>query len=866
LRFILFPEVHLPKAILLFVLTPVLLAFTATFDRSFLPAEQYTANSRPDSLSSITDSLITDSLKPNVKTVKISGDAISSKVDYKAEDSLRFEVDSQKVFLYGKAEVQYEDINLKANYIVLDMKNNLVYAEGTIDSTGKLLGKPEFSDGNQTFVAQSMVYNIKTKKGRIREVDTREGEGYLHGETIKKDSNNVIYMSRGRYTTCSDVEHPHYYFALKKLKVIPDDKIVTGPAYLVVGDIPTPLALPFGFFPNKKGQASGILIPQYGEAANIGFFLKDGGYYWGINDFVDLTLQGDIYTRGSFGLRASSNYNNRYRYNGNMSVRYAKIKIGEEGFPNYSLNKDFFVNWRHAQDPKAHPSRRFAADVNIGSSNFNALNATNTRDILSNTFQSTVRYDYTWANKPFNLSTTARHTQNTINRQMDLTIPDVNFAVNRFFLFRPAEMIGEPKWYQTITAAYNNKVQNQIITTDTALFNGNFDLRRDLRNGMNHQIPITTSLRAFKYFTFTPAVNYSESWYLQSIRKRFDADLQRPINDTVRGFAAARDINMTAQLRTMVYGMYQMLGGPVKAVRHVMTPSLGLTYNPGLTKNPAYIDQNGREIQYSIFEGSMYGAPASREAAIVNFGLVNNVEMKVATKRDSASDYKKIRIFENISFDSNYNMLADSFNLNPLSINARSQPVDFLSFNFVGGYDPYSLDPVSGRRVNEFEWNRNNRPGRLTSANLAVTFTMRSKNTTGVRTTSPNATADELAQINANRNAYIDFNIPWSLNLSYNYVYNKPAYVTQITQAVSINGDISVTQNWKVAFNTGYDLKQKQLTYTSVNIIRDLHCWEMRFNFVPFGLRKSYTLDINVKASILQDLKLSRKRDWYDLL
>lgn len=818
-----------------------------------------------DSLKSKNDSLVADStVKTKTDTVALSKDALEDPVKYKAKDSLRFEVDSEKVYLWGEAEVIFGATSLKAGHILMDMKNDLVYAYGIPDSAGKMSQFPEFTDGAQNFKSKRMMYNIKTKKGKIYEVDTQEGEGYLHGEAVKKDSNDVVYMSRGRYTTCN-LDHPHYYFGLKKLKVIPDDKIVTGPANLVIGDIPTPLALPFGFFPNHKGRSSGIIIPQYGEAANIGFFLKDGGYYFGINDYVDLTIKGDIYTRGSYGLRAASSYVQRYAYQGDVSFSYANIKIGEEGFPNYQLNKDFFVRWKHAQDPKSRPNSRFSADVNAGSSNYNKFNSANTTDLLSNTFQSTIRYDYTVPNKPINFSLTGRQSQNTINRTVDITLPEANLLVSRFFLFKRKDHVGPTSWYQNITSSYTGKLANQLSTGDSLLFAGDIDWDRNLRNGISHNIPLTTQIKMLKYFTFSPTINYTESWYLRSIQKNYDPVLQQIQVDTLRGFSQARDLSFSTQLRTVLYGMYQLKGGPVKAFRHAMTPTIGFTYNPGITKNlRVQSGAEGKVVEYSRFEGSLFGAPNAKERGDLNFSLVNNIEMKVKSSSDSITGYKKVKIFDNISFDGNYNFLADSFNLSAININARSQPLDFLFFNFTSQLNPYALDEVSGRLVDQYQWDKMGTLGRLTSASMAVGLNLRSKNAAPV-TQSSKASAEELAQVNSNREAYVDFNIPWSLNVSYNFIYSKPAFETTITQALSFTGDINVTDKWKVGFNSGYDLKMKQFTYTSMNIYRDLHCWEMRFNFIPFGFRKSYSLDINVKASILQDLKLSRKRDWYDL-
>ena len=810
------------------------------------------------------DSVKIDSLQPKVKKdeLKVSKNAIDELVKYQADDSIIFIVDSQMVFMYGKAKVDYGEVNLKAAQISIDQNKNIVMAEGAKDSTGKLVDNPDFSDGTQNFKSKHIIYNTKTKKGKIKEVTTVDGESYLRGESVKKDSNNVVYMQHGSYTTCN-LDHPHYYFALSKLKVIPDDKIVTGPANLVVGDIPTPLALPFGFFPNKKGQANGILMPTYGQANNYGFFLKDGGYYVGLSDKMDLLIRGDIYTRGSWALRTESQYVNNYRYNGNFNVSYAVFKLGEEGFPNYQKRKDFFVRWKHAQDAKSNPSSRFTADVNFGTSKFNQLNATNSNDILSNTFQSSVQYNKTFAKS--NLTLSARQSQNTATRKFDLSAPELTYAVNRFYPFKRKNAVGANKWYEDIGLTYTNSTRAQLSTIDSLLYTGKVNWNKEVSKGTNHIIPITTSLKLFKYFTLSPTATYTESWYLQSVRKSYDGELKKVITDTVQQFARAKDISLNASLRTIVYGMYQFKTGKIKAIRHVITPNVGFTYNPGLSGyNTVVNNANGSTMAYSKFEGAMFGAPSQVKSGNINMGLVNNLEMKVRSSKDTISGFKKIKVFENLSVDSRYDVMADSFQLAPINMNMRTAPVENLSINLNTQSDAYALDPNTGRRINEFVANSGTQLARLTGMNVAISYNLRSKQASP-KTDSKNANQEELDEVNRNRYQYVDFNIPWNLSLSYNYIYARPQYKSTVTQTVSFNGDVNVTENWKVGMNSGFDLVQKKLTYTSMNIYRNLHCWEIRLNMVPFGFRKSYSIDINVKSSILQDLKLSRKRDWYDL-
>jgi hypothetical protein len=491
------------------------------------------------------------------------------------------------------------------------------------------------------------------------------------------------------------------------------------------------------------------------------------------------------------------------------------------------------------------------------------LNSSNTADILANTFQSSLQYNKTFAKS--NLTLSARQSQNTATRKFDINAPELTYAVNRFYPFKRKVQVGANKWYEDIGLTYTNSTRAQISTYDSLLYAGKVNFEKEVSKGTNHIIPLTTSIKLLKYFTFSPSATYTESWYLQTINKRFDADLEKVFTDTIRKFDRARDVSLNTSLTTIVYGMYQFKSGPVKAIRHVITPNVGFTYNPGLSGfNTVVSDGKGTTTNYSKFEGAMFGAPTMVKSGNVNMGLVNNLEMKVRSSKDTLSGFKKIKIFENLSFNTRYDVMADSFNLSPINMNLRTQPIDKISFVINSGADPYRLDPVTGRRVNEFISQSSNQLARLTSFEIAATVTLQSKQAKP-QTESKSASKEELEAINSNRYQYVDFNIPWSFNLTYVYKYARPAFVSQTTQTIQMNGDINVTENWKVGVNTGFDLIQKKLTYTSMNIYRNLHCWEIRLNMVPFGFRKSYSLDINVKSSILQDLKLSRKRDWYDL-
>lgn len=810
---------------------------------------------------------------PDSSTTKndttISEDAIESPVDYFSEDSLIIDMVTEKVYLYGQAQVNYQNIQLNADYIELDLKNNNVSAEGLPDSSGQIVGKPIFKDGVQEFQAEKMTYNFESEKGKISEVKTQEGEGFIKGNEVKK-VDDKMYIHNGYYTTCN-LDHPHFSLATSKLKVIPKDKIVTGPVVLKIGDVPTPLGLPFGIFPNKKGRSSGILIPTYGDSRAQGFFLRDGGYYFGINDYLDLRLTGDIYSLGSWGLRLASNYRVRYKYNGNVNISYTKRKDGFEELPDFSESNNFFVKWRHSQDAKARPGSRFAANVNVGSrNNFNNnLNSFN-QDFLTNTFQSSITYSNSFPNKPYNLTLSARHNQNTQTGAFNLTLPDASFNVTRQQPFKSAGKIGNEWWrgiYKNFGVSYAGSASNQLRSNDTLLSVDR--ILDDFQSGISHSIPISTSFKLLKYANVNPSFNYREIWAVESIRKQVDPQTNRAVNDTVGGFVRGASYNFNTALTTKFYSLYQYKRGKIQAIRHVMTPSISFNYQPEITTGMrTYRDTLGEEIEYSIFEGGINGSPSRRESGRIGMNLLNNIEMKVKSKKDS-SGVKKVKIFENLGFSSGLDLIADSLEWDPVTFNGRSRIGKFMNFQFNGTLDPYAIDSVgqSVRRVNTLQREKNGKLFRLTSASVAVNFSLKGgKNDNNGRKESKYGTEDELNEINNYPERYVDFNIPWSLSINYNVRYSKPTFESTITQTMNFRGDFNLTENWKIGFNSGWNFEQKDFSYTSVNINRDLHCWQLAINWIPLGIRQSYNITLNVKASVLQDLKLNRRRDFFDVI
>jgi hypothetical protein len=816
-----------------------------------------------DTLSKDSTTLKKDTIPDQWGNPKISKNAIESAVKYKAQDSVRFEVTDQKVYLYNQAEVYYQDITLKANYIEIDMKKNTIFAIGTADSIGKMQGNPIFADGEQEFKAKQMLYNYKSKKGKIIDVTTKQDEGFLIGDVVKKDSMDNIYMRKGKYTTC-DQEDPHFYFALNKVKVVKNDKIITGPADLFVAGIPTPLAVPFGFFPNKKGKANGIIMPRPFNSDGLGFGLEEMGYFWGINEKMDLTLSTDVYSRGSYRARATSNYVKRYKYSGNLALSFANIKTGEKGFPNYAVNRDTRINWIHNQDPKARPDSRFTANVTAGKiSNIAQRNLT---DYVQNNFASTITYTKQFLGTPFSLTTQASQDQNSQTKKMNINAPQIVLNMAGINPLGSRFVVGKPKFISDLRLSYSSNLKNNITTTDTGFVRDiTKNLSKVMKNGLNHSVNLNTNLRVFKYFTFTPNMSYGESWYLQTIRKEVIKIEEKDtlITKNVKGFERANNLSFGTSFNTIIYGFYQIKKGPVKGFRHQLTPNASYTYSPGLGKL-LYYTQNGKQNSYSIFEQSVFGAPSTKKSSVVNFGLNNNLQMKYLSKNDSINPVKKVTLLDALSISSGYNFLADSLKISPVAINARTILFNNLNVNYTANFNPYSLNSNTGNITNNLEINKTGKYGRLTNSSLNVSFTLRSKNTQNQKTDSPNATPEELEEINRNRDQYIDFNLPWSLSVSYNINYNKPQYQSTTTQNIALNGDLSLTQKWKITCSTSYDFLQKDFILPNFTVYRDLHCWDLRFNFIPYGPRKSYSIDLNVKASVLQDLKLSRKKDWYD--
>jgi lipopolysaccharide assembly outer membrane protein LptD (OstA) len=780
---------------------------------------------------------------------------IEHNIERECKDSIRQDIKNETIYLYGAAKIKYGNIIITANQIIIDWKENTILAKGGVDSSGKTIGNPVFSEGKESFKATEILYNLKSKKCIIKKIITQEGEGYIHGLKVKKLENDVLYLKRGEYTTC-DAEKPHYSIRANKIKLVPKKQIITGPAYITFFNIPTPLFLPFVYFPNTDKQSSGVIIPSYGESSNLGFFLKEAGYYFSLNDYMDLSIKGDIYTKGSWKAKTNLRYKKRYKYNGNLNLSLGNIINSEVGFPDYRVQRDFFVRWSHRQDQKANPNLSFSANVNAGSSSYHKNNTTNnTTDYLTNTFTSSINLSKSWDGKPFNFSSSLGHNQNTKTHKVNLTLPDINFSVNKIYPFKSIGNKGTKNWYDNIGIRYNMNTKNQLSTTDSLLFH-----RSNLstfQSGMRHKIPISSSFKLLKYFTATQSLNISERWYLNQIEKQWNGS--EIITDTINKFTRGGEYNFSSSVNTKIYGISQFKKGKIAAFRHVLTPNLSFTYNPsfedekyGFYKS-VNSDSLGNTTIYSVMENGIYGSPRRNESGNISLGFGNIFGLKIRNNKDTIEKITKINLIESLNINSSYNIFADSLNFSTIKLSLRTKLFNKINISYSSVFDPY-ITTEKGR-INKFELFENKKLARFKNSNLSASFSINDKTFSKKKTKT-----EENKEVT--RGFY---QIPWNLNLNYSQSTNLGNTIiseTIKTKTLGFSGNIKVTKKWKIGFHSGYDFTDKDFSYTSLDLYRDLHCWEMLFHWIPTGYQRSYTLTVRVKADMLKDLKLERKKDW----
>lgn len=821
-----------------------------------------------------------DTLSSGESSKKGSDNFLDSKVEYNAKDSIVMSRDQNKIYLYGEAKIVYGNIELTADYIEYSQDSNLVYATGVKDSTGQMTGLPVFKEGGKTYDSRIIRYNFKTKKGYIRKVITEEEGGYLHSEVTKKHQNREFHFKNGKYTTC-DKEHPHFYIRMTKGKVIPGEKIIAGPSHMVLADIPLfPIAIPFGYFPIQKRQASGILMPSFGKDNARGFYLREGGYYWGINDYMDLTLRGEVYTKGTWGMNLQYRLRKRYKYTSNFNFDYNRLLIGERGDPDFRASRDYRIQWTHQQDPKANPYSNFNASVNFSSTSYDRNFSRNMEDFTTNTKTSNISYSKRWPGSPFSFTGKLRHSQNSQTKMVNMTLPEMSFDMTRQYPLRKLNKSGTSKWYDDLQVSYSADLKNTYESPDSLLFK---DVQfSDFESGFQHSLPMSLNFKVLKYLNISPQVQYSGVLYPRYIEKYWDPNVLNPedstygrvVTDTIEEFryAHSAEPSINLNISPKFFGMYQFKGEDpkVKAIRHVLTPRVGFSFRPSLGAMTSryydeyQMDSSGRTSEYSYFDNQIYRPPsAPRKSGNVTLGLSNNVEMKVRSDRDTSEKVRKIALLKDLSFSTSYDIYRDSMNWNPIRITGRTSMFDNkVNLSFSGSYDPYAIND-NGQRINVSQWQRNGRPGRLTNFSLSLNTNLGpSQNKSSSE--QQNGAANQ--GIMPSRNPYDYFDVPWSLSFGYRFNYSKPKFKSSFQQTVNVRGNFSLTDKWKFNFTANYDIKEDKLAATRIGITRDLHCWTMSFDWVPVGYRKSYNFEIRVVKSILSDLKYTKRKSWAENL
>ncbi len=836
------------------------------------------------------DTLLTDSIQVDMVGLdSVEKPYIEAPIVYNATDSMIVSFDGQKVYLYNNASITYQNIELTAYYIELDLETKQIYAEGILDSTETLVQKPIFKQGAEEYESETMRYNFETEKAFITKVVSEQGEGRILSDRTKKIGKEVFITEKAKYTTC-DAEHPHFYLHLSKAKVVGNDKIITGPAYMVVEDFPIYFPfIPFGYFPNSPTYSSGILVPAYGEENNRGFFLRDGGYYWAASEYFDLSVRGDIYSRGSWATKLHTNYRKRYKFSGAFDFKYAMNVYGEQGLDTYTRSPQFQVTWSHSQDAKANPSQTFSASVNFSTSGYDKQNAISSQKYLTTQKSSSISYTRKFENTPFNLSANIRHSQNSTDTTLSLSLPEMTFSMAKIYPFRKKNRSGKLKFYEKFGINYTGNIKNTITAKEYEILEKSFP--HDWKNGVKHNIPISfPSFNLLKYVNFSPGIGYNEKWYFNKKNYTYheDGDFDNEPGipstvkvDTITGLNRVYDYSYSLSSSTNIYGMYIPLNpkSKIKGIRHKFTPSAGFSYRPDFGQEKfgyhqaVQVDSTGRIEYFDVNKGGIYGGSPGRGASgAISLSLNNNLEMKVldtkdTTKTDSEQNFKKVKIIDNLSFASSYNLIADSLNLSPISIRARTT-IKGVSINLGGILDPYEVDE-NYRKINKFVWNERsgiNKLGRLTRANLSFGMSFKSKK--GEKESEKNKELiEETNVLQGNYDDYLDFNVPWDFGFDYSFSYSGPSNSHpngRVTQTLGFRGNVNLTEKWRVSMNTNFDIMEKEFSFTRFNVNRDLHCWSMAFNFVPFGFRKSYSFTINAKSSMLKDLKLQKHQSNYD--
>lgn len=865
----------------------------------------------------IDDSIRLDSLN------RRKSKGIDAPVEYTADDSLIYDAKTKTAHLFGSSTVKYENMDLKSEKIRMSLDSNIVHATGAIKDTATkaLEGTPVFKLGQDSYESDTMAFNFKTKKGLINNVYTQQEDGFLRSERSKRDSSGVVYMEHGRYTTC-DKPHPDFYIALSRGKVRPGKDVVFGPAYLVVADVPLPLAVPYGFFPFTKSYSSGFIMPTYGDEMDRGFYLRDVGYYFAISDKIDLKVLGEIYTKGSWGITLASNYNKRYRFNGSVLLSYQDSRTGDKGLPDFSRQQSYKVQWSHRQDQKANPFNSLLASVNFASSSYERNNLTslyNPQSLTQSTRTSSVSWSTTFSSIGMSLSSSANLSQNMRDSSIAMTLPDLNISISRFYPFKRKHLVGDERWYEKISMSYTGRFSNSITTKEDKLFKSN--LIKDWKNGFQHDIPISANFTLFNYLNVNPSFNFTDRMYSSKVRKSWNDRTQTEETDTIYGFNNVYNWSLNLGVSTKLYGMFipnrKIFGDKVQAIRHVITPSVSFSYAPDFgSRRYGYYDYyqktdadgNVSLVGYSPYQNGMYSVPGRGRSGNISVDLGNNIEMKVKSDKDSTG-IKKISIIDELGLQMSYNMAAKEKPLSDLNMRIRLKWWKNYTFNMNARFASYAYEidekgiPYEGNRT---EWGMG-RFGRFQGMSQNISYTLtpekikklfggkseetdnkqRNKDDEEGHNTDIDTNLDK-DMIDAQRGAkrkkggemaetdddgYMPFKLPWSITFGYGitmsedrtvskFNYNTMRYPYKFTQTLNVSGNVRLSDGWNISFSSGYDFENKAMSMTTASLQRDLHCFNMSCSVVlaPYT---SYNFTFRANAATLMDALKYDKRSGY---
>ncbi|HJC79098.1 MAG TPA: LPS-assembly protein LptD [Candidatus Alistipes merdipullorum] len=863
-------------------------------ERLARPAADTAAAVAADTVATDVDTVMLQ-VADTVRRAKKAG--LDKPISGKASDSLYYDLRNKMVYIYEQGDVSYGDMNLKADFMNINIDNKNIYAYGKADTVdgAPVMTRPVFTQGTTTLNMDTITYNIESQRAKIKSIATQQGDGWLVGTSVKKMEDNTINIEGGMYTTCDQTDHPHFYLAMTKAKVIPGKKAITGPAYLVMEDVPIYfLGVPEGFFPLNTGPKSGILMPTYGEEATRGFYIRGLGYYFTLSEHMDLALTGGIYTLGSWEANVRSRYIKRYKYSGNLNFDFSSVKSGDKGDADYIKQNTFKLQWTHSQDAKANPGSTFSASVNLASSGYSKYSANTLNDMLSTQTNSSISYSKNWAGTPFSLSMNMAVSQNSQTKAISVTLPTVSFNVSRFYPFKRAVKIGKDRWYEKISMSYSGKLTNSVSATESDIFSR--QTLDNMRNGVQHTIPVQASFNVLNYINITPSFNYNERWYFKKVDRQWNPTTNMAEElDPEYGFYRLYDYTTALSFSTTLYGMWQVRekykNFKLQAIRHTFSPSISFSYAPDFS-NQKYgyfktvqSDSTGRTTVYSPFADNAYGTPSQGRSMAMSFSLSQSLEAKVLSKRDSTG-IKKISLIDDFSISGSYNFLADSMKLSNISLSLRSTFSGKIGINLRATLDPYEVSP-EGIRYNKLTWRRGNL-GRIINTGWSFGYSFKSRDNTKQPAINdinsvppeymnpfydPYGTMDPVLRRQYMANAYYDFSLPWNIGFNYavnysvSYVNNGTTGIRRnITQTIGFNGSITFSPKMAATFSGGYDIATNKLTTSSISITRDLHCWQMSFSWIPFGYYKSWSFHIGVKAASLQDLKYDKSQSMYDNL